>query len=415
VTPVAIEVPPPRAYEAWAVDDGTEALLVEDDRVPLVSITVRVPVGTWSERFRDADAERGWDLMAWDRDGALRSRADALGASLAVWSGPLECGARVQALASDADAAADLLRDLLHNDDYDVREVKRARRAARAGHHGQERDPRFLLRRAVDEAFWHADDPRGLATREPDRGTKDPKRLARARDRVLATPGRMVGFAGDLDRARAEALVARLELPPLGQGWTAPSFREPQAPEPGPIVVEAARATQVYFGWARPSMTLDDPRYPALLVASHALGGHYYSRLLVALRHEDGDTYSVGTSRGAGVAPDVFGITTFTRPANADALAERVEQELRRFADQGLTEEERAVAISSMRGGHLAELEHPEARLGQVLWSRVVGTSPDFSRDSVEAAAALSLDEINTFVAEFFRPEAFTRVRVVPD
>ncbi|MEZ4239491.1 MAG: insulinase family protein [Myxococcota bacterium] len=232
VAPVEIALPDPRPYELWAAGDGTEAVLVEDHRVPLVTIQLRIPVGTWSDAFRTLGAEDAWNNLPFDPDGALRARTDALGADLSVWASPLTCTAQVSVLAEDAEAGVDLLRDVLANRDLDRAELRRDARTARLDHDTSEREPRFLLRRLVDDLRWAPTDPRALDTRPPQRLPR--RGLDAALDRVLAQPGRQIAFAGDLDRARAEALAGRLALPPVGEALAPPAYGEVRDPAPAP-------------------------------------------------------------------------------------------------------------------------------------------------------------------------------------
>ena len=39
------------AVATWTVDAGTQGVLVEDHRAPLVAVTIEFPVGTWSPVF----------------------------------------------------------------------------------------------------------------------------------------------------------------------------------------------------------------------------------------------------------------------------------------------------------------------------------------------------------------------------
>ena len=72
----------------------------------------------------------------------------------------------------------------------------------------------------------------------------------------------MIGLAGDLSRAEAEAL-ARTLLPPALEAPpapTAPALPPPSAPDrrPAEMNVKLARLTQTYFAFAREGPALTD-------------------------------------------------------------------------------------------------------------------------------------------------------------
>jgi predicted Zn-dependent peptidase len=100
-----------------------------------------------------------------------------------------------------------------------------------------------------------------------------------------------------LDEAK-QAAHELLPAPAAAPDAIAPQLRDlnPQAARVKDRDIAMRKLTQVYLSWGRDSLPWTDPRRPAFLVADHVLGGHFYSRLYVALRHDAGDTYGAGTS-----------------------------------------------------------------------------------------------------------------------
>ncbi|WP_164987365.1 M16 family metallopeptidase [Propioniciclava flava] len=98
--------------------------------------------------------------------------------------------------------------------------------------------------------------------------------------------------SGDL----ADGIAARIQN--AFEGWTNPAqtLIAPQTPRPATpraIIIDRPEAVQadIRMGW----FTLDraDPRWAALQLATHALGGAYLSRLNRVLREEKGFTYGI--------------------------------------------------------------------------------------------------------------------------
>ena len=86
----------PRAVPAiWTVSEGTEAVLVEDHRVPEVVLVVEIPVGLHSPWLDAQHVVEAWELQMYDAEGALRARADALAADLYLYCSARTCNLEV--------------------------------------------------------------------------------------------------------------------------------------------------------------------------------------------------------------------------------------------------------------------------------------------------------------------------------
>jgi len=420
---LALAAPPgaarlsPESARSWSVDRGTTAILVEDHRAPLVEIRLMFPIGLWSPwvaRARRIDQAFALELL--DPKGALRARADRLGAEIGLSTDArmsvLSLGCRREAL----DSALALAREVLANRDLDKSEISRRNIEGDLEWSAAEKDPQSMLRTHVRRLLFAREDPRRRPYEKPEHVPGDVRFLTLVRDTLVRSPGRVIGFAGDLTREEAEAkaralLPAALDAPPAP---SAPGLAPLPLPErrPREMSVKLARLTQVYLALAREGPALTDPDYPAFLVADHVLGGHFYSRLYVALRHGEGDTYATGTIREAEPAPGAYAAWTYSRNANAAATESKLREVLRVFHARGISEEERDDAVGYLRGRRAFTVQSPGQVLDRILWDRSRELPPGYRDALVERAAALSLEEINAFVRRFYDPARFTRIRV---
>lgn len=413
----AAEVGAP-AFVSWAVDEQTAGLLVADDRAPVVFVHIEFPAGTWSAWARDADLRTAMAIQLHDPQGELRRRADALAAEIRPWSGPRASGVVMSCLAEDLEPALELLREVLDNRSFDGAELGRRARQAKIEWQAAQRNVQLRGRQAAVRLLFEEDDPRRIAFDRPPRVETDPRRLATIRDRILRLPGRTIGFAGAIDRERAERLARGL-LPPADPRQAGVDLAPALLPlrelaSRAPLTLEIPRLTQVFFGLTRESVPLQDPAYPAFVLASHVLGGHFYSRLSVALRHQGGETYGAFTLADEDLAPGVFAAVSFTRAENAGHAEAKLEQTVLEFARSGISEGERRDAVSSLLGRAAFDRETPMQVLERRVRERRLGLAPGHLDRVAESAAALGLDEINAFVREFFAPSRARMVRVAP-
>jgi predicted Zn-dependent peptidase len=407
----------PQAAQTWTVDPGTTGILIEDHRAPLVEIRLMFPAGRWSPWFQRARyLDEAFAMQLRDPAGTLRARADRLGIDVA-----LATDARMSTLSlgcrkNDLDSVLAFARDVLANRDLDHREVSRRNTERDLEWSAAQKDPSSVLRRTVRRLLFAPGDPRRRSFEKQGHAPGNSNLLAAARDTLVRMPGRVIGVAGDLTRAEAERLASGLLPPPFA---SPPPPAEPALPpvtprekRPQQQSVPLARLTQVYMALARESPGLTDPDYPAFLVADHVLGGHFYSRLYVALRHGSGDTYATGTIRETEPALGAYGPWTYSRTANAPAAEGKLREVLRVLHDRGITEKERADAVGYLQGRRAFTAQSPGQVLDRMLWDRSRGLAAGYRDALAERAAALSLDEIDAFIRRFYDPALFTPIRV---
>jgi zinc protease len=418
--PPAVAVADDAGYElqAWTLDDGTEVLLVEDHRVPLVDLRIVFPVGSYGDWAWEHYASTAMAIQLYDADGEFRARADDLAADVSTYAGGYWSQMGCSCRKSDLPQVLSLLRDVMDNSSFDEAELRRWRKNRKVHWDSRDKDANQVRNRAVRQLFFQADDPRRRGDETLRLTPTSSRPLAQARDVVIRVPGRRIGISGDLTRDEADALVADLLPPPLEE---LPTGLEPSwgpVTEIGPDHDEqlpVARMTQVYFAYVRESLTIDDPHYAAFRVASHVLGGHFYSRLSVALRHEGGETYGAGAGGIGLAAPNPYWITTFTHTENAPVAEQKIRDVLRIFHADGITEQERLDALAWMRGHEPFDRQSPQQLLGRVIFERQLGLPRGFDQRVVQWAEALTLAEINEFIAGFFDPSYFAMIQVVPE
>jgi zinc protease len=405
------------AVHRWSVDDHTTGILVQDARAPVVEVWLEFPVGRWSAWARDVDLQSAMAIQLYDPEGALRRRADLLAADLSSFAAERYSVIRVVCLKQDLAGVGSLLQDVIANRRFDRGELKRWKRQAKIEWKGRRTDVRFLGGQLAARALFHPDDPRRLPYEGPRNVTTDPGSLLPVRDRVVRLPGRVVGLAGDLTPQEAESFAREL-LPPASVDPTVDvsvallPLRDPD--ERDDAETRVPRLTQVYFALLRESVPYSDPDYPAFALANHVLGGHFYSRIMVALRHEGGETYGAFAFARPDVAPAPFLVGSFTRTDNAAHAETELRQVLETFHATGITEEEREETVGYLAGRAPFDRQTPGQILALRLRERRLGLEAGFFDALPDRAAALSLEQINAFIAAYYDPTSFVMARVAP-
>jgi predicted Zn-dependent peptidase len=377
---------------------------------------IEFPVGTWSPWVRAHSVDVAFTRQDDDPDRSLRKRADALAASIELTMGTRSATLAVHCLREDLPASLALAKEVLANTRYDEHELKRARREQAILWRGNETDVSFRMAQAEARGLFSRDDPRRLPYEKPQPPGTDIAKLVAVRDQLIRLPGRLIGFAGDLtlDDAQRSAHELLTATSAAAGDSIAPRLYElnPQASRAKDQDIAMRKLTQVYLRLGRDSLPWTDPRRPAFLVADHVLGGHFYSRLYVALRHGEGDTYATGTIREGEPAAGAYAAWTYSRNANAAATEAKLRDVLSVLHERGITEEERADAVGYFQGRRAFNVQSPGQVLDRILWERSRGLAAGYRDALIERAAALPLDEVNEFVRRYYDPARFTMIRV---
>ena len=227
--------------------------------------------------------------------------------------------------------------------------------------------------------------------------------IAGFHDYWYRAPNLVVAAAGAVDH---EALVAQIGEAFAGRtGGEAPERKRPEAePVPARHMTRPTEAAHVAWGWR--GLDRVDPRRHALAIGVHVLGGGLSSRLFQTVREDRGLAYSVFSSMAAYSDAGVVSVYAGTAPERADELKRVVAHEVGEVATNGITEAELAIAREGFEGSLLMGLESSGSRMSrlgtsQSLLGRVVPLD-----EYVEILRAVTLDQVNTVLADVLTPEA---------
>ncbi len=224
----------------------------------------------------------------------------------------------------------------------------------------------------------------------------------------------VVSVVGDVDRARADALVQRLlALWPQGACEPLPPVAEVPA-------LTAAQDLRVPFASAQAHVLIGQPGYPrrdpdffALLVGNHILGGGgFTSRLTAQVREQRGLSYSVYSSFAPAMHAGAFSVGLQTRPDQAARAVEVARQVVQDFVAQGPSEAELQAAKANLVGGFALRIDSNRKLLenvANIAWNRLPLDYLDTWTDQVERVTAA---DVRRAFARVLAPERMVTVVV---
>ncbi len=350
--------------QTWETEHGARVLLVEAHTLPMLDIRVSFDAGS----ARDGDLHGLASLTAALLDQGAGEK-DAQGVAEAFERVGAQYGASVSQDAatlslrslSDAehlDPALETLLAVMGQPRLALEDFQRERERALLALKAGEQQPDEVARRAFYKALY-GDHPYAFLPE----GEEDGLRALRLEDvqafhrRHYVASGMVIVLVGDVDRAQAERLAARLAAA-VPRGEPRPPLPPVVEPEEGKTVRIPFPSTQASILAGQIGMARIDPDYFPLYVGNHILGGSgFSSRLVEEIREKRGLAYSVYSYLLPMAAPGPFLMGMQTRLDQAEQAERLLRENLTRFVEEGPSPDELEHAKKNIIGGFPLRLD----------------------------------------------------------
>ena len=224
----------------------------------------------------------------------------------------------------------------------------------------------------------------------------------------FGSDGLKITFAGDLDAdVVTEAVQAHLGDWPA-HGRVAEFARDAAAATPVRESVPMAEKQNldVRLGHTL-NLRRDDDDFLPLYVANSVLGGNFSARLMQIVRDEMGLTYGIGSSL-AGIAIEHTGYWRIDVSLSSENLKRGIEatrDAVRDFVAGGITADELDEKKTTIAGSHVVGLATTGGLATRLLVNAERGFPVSYLDEYPERVKALSLDEVNRAIQQYFDPE----------
>ncbi|HZS90217.1 MAG TPA: pitrilysin family protein [Chloroflexota bacterium] len=216
-------------------------------------------------------------------------------------------------------------------------------------------------------------------------------------------PSRMVvSVAGHVD---ADAAASRLSE--LYAGWPAtpaPLALPAEYPEQAAPVALSHHDGQAHLLLSAPGVALDHPDQMAFALMSEILGGGMSSRLFLEVRERRGLAYSVGASSSSLSDYGALTVHAGVAPARAVDALHVIGAELRRLAEQEVSDDELERVRGHYEGTLLLALEdsyNMASRNGRSVLQRGYARTPE---ESISLVQAVTAADIRRLAADLLQP-----------
>ncbi len=271
--------------------------------------------------------------------------------------------------------------------------------------------PATLAARAYAHAVY-GEHPYGFESTEQSLGRISASDMRSQHAQSLKACGAKVSIVGALNRAQADALVAKLLAHlPSGNCVALPAVVEvaPLAAAHEERMAFASAQAHVLVG--QPGFKRDSKDFFALTVGNHILGGGgFTARLTEEVREKRGLTYGVSSSFAPGLHAGAFTIGLQTRPDQAQQALALVREVLAQFVADGPTEKELQAAKDNLIGGFALRLDSNRKLLDNVANIAWNGLALDYLETWTAQVQQLTVADIRSAFARTLQPEKMVTV-----
>jgi zinc protease len=391
----------PEVLDARTAPDGLEVRLVPDGRVPLVTgvlvlATGEAGVEPGSEGLASLAAEALLGGTAHRSGAELAEALEQQGTSFSVRAGWDATTVTFTATAERLGDTLALLAEVVREPGYPQAEVERVRRERLAALAQRRADPSDLADDEADRVLYPPEHPfsRCLLGTEGSLALLGPAEAGAWAGAHLAPGGGGLVLAGDLGFDEAVSLVTKYLGDWRGSPPALPDLPPVTLPDARRIVVKdrpGAVQTELRLVHPGPPRSTDD--HAALVVANSVLGGSFTSRLNLNLRERHGFTYGVRSGWTFRRRAGEFSVSTAVGTDVTVAGLRETMHELRRFMDEGPTQDEVDRARDYLAGVFPLRMETAAQRASRVAELVALGLPADTHHHYRDRIRAVSRDE----------------------
>ena len=412
------EPPPPAplrplefpAFHEGRLDNGLEMVVVENSRLPVVSISLSLQAGS---RYDPMGLEGLAELTAGLLTKGTTSRSaeqiaeeiESVGSNLVASTGNDFFSIRTTVLTDHVDMAFELMTDVLLNSTFPESEVELYRTRTLSGLQLEKSDPGALATRFFAREVY-GDHPYGRRATDVtvaaiSRGNV--QEFARTR---LVPGGALLVVSGDISADRVTQLANRH----LGR-WSGSTQMASDAapPRPAPtdiLLIHRAGSDQSNIRVGNLALRPGADTYYPAVVANKILGGGADARLFMTLREEKSWTYGAYSRISRSKDVGYFVANTEVRTEVTDSALTELMSQLRRIRDEAATEAELTAAKGFLVGSFPLRIQTPQQVAGQVANARLLGLSEDYLQTYRERVAEVGTDQAQHAAQEVIRPDS---------
>ncbi len=393
------------------LSNGLTVLVVEDQRLPLVSYRLALRVGTSCDPLKlpgltDMVAGLLPEGTASKTSREIAEEVALMGASLTAGASSDYTIIAASALAKFRDEILGLMADVILQPSFPENEVELGKQNTKESLRQQRAQPSFLATEMVSRIMFGSH-PYSVVAPTPeslDALTRDDF-VQFHREKFVPNNAVFI-VVGDV---RFDEILQRIEK--QFSNWEKGAELKTDFPAPpvrtrrSAYLVDRYGSAQSNIVIANSGITRTSPDYFPMLLMHTVLGATASSRLFMNLREEKGYTYGAYTNLDARRTAGTFRATAEVRTqVTGDSLKEFF-YELNRIRSERVSEKEIADAKSYLTGVFPIRLETQEGLIEQLVQIKMLNLADDFLQTYRDRVQAVTLDDIQRVAIKYIKPD----------
>ncbi len=385
----------------WETKRGVRAYFVQAPELPMLDVQVIFDAGSARDGERPGIATLTASLLD---QGAAEMDADAISAQFEsvgaqFYSGAdrdsATVGVRTMTGRGALPQTLDTLRQVLSLANFPIDAIQRQIRRTQTGIEAKQQSPGALARDALQRALYE-----GHPYAHPPEGTKESLQEIR-REHIEAfyqdhyvTKNALLVMVGDISKRQAKFIADTL-FADMAIGEQAPVLPAVTTEKQAKRVAIPFPSAQTHVLLGQIGIKRSDPDYFPLYVGNHVLGGNgMVSRLFKEIREQRGLSYAVYSYFVPRRESGFFIANLQTREDQAEAALSLLIENIRRYTENGPSEEELVLAKKNLTGGFPLKIDSNRDILQYVAMIALNRLPLDYLDRFVHRIMAVDLEQV---------------------
>ena len=339
----------------------------------------------------------------------LYDELESVGAGFGYNSGTHYAGFSGRSLVEDLPLLLDVMADTLQNPTFPVDQVEKLRAQMLTGLAIRAQDTSDMASLLFDQILYD-----GHPYSRPDEGWPETVQaitladLAEFHRKYYGPRGMVIAIVGAVKPEKAAEEVESM----LG-GWQngvqedapeLPTFNPPTKTLQRHHSIPGKSQSDIVMG--SPGPKRNDPEYMSASLGNNILGQFgLMGRIGDVVREQSGLAYYAHSNLSAGVGPGAWYVSAGVNPSNLEKAISLITQELKRFVDLGVTEDELTDSQANFIGRLPLSLESNGGVAGSIINIERYDLGLDYYRQYADLVKAVTLEDVRETARKFIDPE----------
>ena len=395
-----------RMCDEFVLDNGVRVIAEYIPHFPSVSVGLWIGAGSMYESEAENGLSHFVEHMLFKSTHKRTTREitvemDAIGGQVNAFTSK-ECTCYyAKVIAEHLERAMDLLSDLLLGAKLEEEEFEKERGVILEEIAMGEDTPEDLVYDLLAEAYFGSHPlSRPILGTHAQIASVTREALIEYRRKHYRPDNTVLAVAGRYDLETLKALANRY----LGAWHADPAGQERMQPEAcqGRVITRKKDIEQVHVCLAYEGVSQEDEDLYPMSVMNNLFGGGMSSRLFQRIREEMGAVYAVYSYPSTYVNCGTLTIYAGTSPESAQAVVDELHAEIRKLMEEGITDEEFAMAKEQLKVSYVLGLESSSSRMSSIGRNKLLRGKAIDPDDVVRKIEAVTKGDVERVIRRTF-------------